>query len=994
MNGRVNSRRGSALLIVLGMLAFMVISAVAFSMFMRDNRLPSSFLRQKIVANHLVKAALANAMDEIDAAIGSHPYPGVTEKGQSRGGVEKNYWKNRIFMGQSGEGLEEWSDDTVSTLTLEALAYLPPPLINTARFWSRRTPTAKWQPLNYDAGRYAYTAINVSDYLDINRIKANAMRDSSSSNRVSFAYLFENDSHTGPASGASPEKFDEFIKKTKEDDFKTRLVSLADYNMAIASGKYGDIGFKSPFCNYFSGDGNGLLYSGVNVETIRRQQFVTDSWFPGQMTNDNSVVYLTEEQPFYGVPESLDEIQNSGGDPCYERLRRQMDVVSFGALYDYIDEDSVPISLAIPTIERTPMFTGLSVIASDFGIRMQRLDDDVLEQANEKPRKLLRAWTLKSIGNGTLLCDAQGVYPFKRASGRSEKTSYDVEVLVKCFFSSDDFQFNSARLPSGMSLRPTNKNEWKADPKLTAQRPWITLLGKGKATVKSKRESEEDCKVEISMSNIDIPNTVGEGLGLFGLEFREGEEETAQWNFNHSKVKEWLPYFNNNGKVTTVNKSGLPDNGLKLNFAFWFRIVDGDGKTVDLVPATLADDQTYNNFKSLYNEEDTGDVFCGSKEPVLPLQSTTILTADLEAIRSNIESPTPGLPDDDPTFGELMLFCGDPRYNFAPEDWYEADNFSWSEWLAKARARCNGDKGTPREIYQFVSDVGYLQSMGELQFLPATHKDPKQAFRKYPPQENAIATDCDYLKKPGKYNGSFASDEENTANAEYAWRTHWAFGKYADWASDVTRSPYMWGVKDTRDGAVVTPYSASDDLLMAGLANTPYDWTVAGYAADGEFTAAEGLKKYCFNGYNGSEAPFNWEDLCDVAAAMREDFLDGQGWDTDLSSSRRTTDNWNNDWYGQKGEFFGESNDEIDDNDRRYLYSFWKNCFGDRQQLFLVFVRAEPSVLGGNTGRTPSQLGARAVALVWREPVSSIATSGGSGVPAHRMRILFYHQFE
>ena len=55
MKRRVNSRKGSALLVVLGMLSFMVVSAVAFSMFMRESRLPSSFLRQKIVSGHLVK---------------------------------------------------------------------------------------------------------------------------------------------------------------------------------------------------------------------------------------------------------------------------------------------------------------------------------------------------------------------------------------------------------------------------------------------------------------------------------------------------------------------------------------------------------------------------------------------------------------------------------------------------------------------------------------------------------------------------------------------------------------------------------------------------------------------------------------------------------------------------------------------------------------------------------------------------------------------------
>ena len=62
-----SSRRGSALLIVLGMLSFMIVSAVAFSVYMRMSRAPSSFLRRNIATSDLVKAALARAIEDIDA---------------------------------------------------------------------------------------------------------------------------------------------------------------------------------------------------------------------------------------------------------------------------------------------------------------------------------------------------------------------------------------------------------------------------------------------------------------------------------------------------------------------------------------------------------------------------------------------------------------------------------------------------------------------------------------------------------------------------------------------------------------------------------------------------------------------------------------------------------------------------------------------------------------------------------------------------------------
>ena len=103
--------------------------------------------------------------------------------------------------------------------------------------------------------------------------------------------------------------------------------------------------------------------------------------------------------------------------------------------------------------------------------------------------------------------------------------------------------------------------------------------------------------------------------------------------------------------------------------------------------------------------------------------------------------------------------------------------------------------------------------------------------------------------------------------------------------------------------------------------------------------------------------------------------------------------------------------------DRKYLYSFWRECFQNRQQLFLVFLRAEPLTVGGTSGEAlaSSQLGARGVALVWRDPVSTPRDNNGESGGAltragtvtkdsfserqktrgpNRTRVLFYHQFD
>ena len=100
--------------------------------------------------------------------------------------------------------------------------------------------------------------------------------------------------------------------------------------------------------------------------------------------------------------------------------------------------------------------------------------------------------------------------------------------------------------------------------------------------------------------------------------------------------------------------------------------------------------------------------------------------------------------------------------------------------------------------------------------------------------------------------------------------------------------------------------------------------------------------------------------------------------------------------------------------DRKFLHGFWRECFGNRQQLFLIFLRAEPLTVGGSgtASMANAQTGARGVALVWRDPepplyhrenrprrdtVMSLSNwkCDNDNAPApHRTRVLFYHQFD
>ena len=100
--------------------------------------------------------------------------------------------------------------------------------------------------------------------------------------------------------------------------------------------------------------------------------------------------------------------------------------------------------------------------------------------------------------------------------------------------------------------------------------------------------------------------------------------------------------------------------------------------------------------------------------------------------------------------------------------------------------------------------------------------------------------------------------------------------------------------------------------------------------------------------------------------------------------------------------------EEMKSVDRKFMFGYLKGCFGNKSQLFLIFVRAEPSDGGG---------GGRAVALVWRDPNAETTTDNADlylqktqpnnpylseetwrlnsrRTSPHRTRILFYRQFE
>ena len=1036
-------KRGSALLIVLGMLSFMVVSAVAFSIYMRQNRIPSSYLRRQTASREMVKAALARAIDEIDTAIGNDPFPGVGFRASNNPWPDR--WIGRVFYPRETAAA---SSKTVATMPFEGLAYVPPALINEVRYYGRKTPTAKWRLMDYDAGRFAYVAVNVSDFLDVNRASASITRNSSGPGRITTGYLFENAAHTQSA-GSKPESFQQNVvaKSQNDTDAETPyLVSVAD--LALKLNKESSDHFRHPLIEYVKGGGSGGngFYGAVpgnKDSVVKNQMLLTDSWFPGFATNvmnnvgDRILTVLDQKggQPFIfrnDVPSrTMSALQlhsnsfadfetASNGKSTFTLLRGGLNLVSLAALYDYLDPDNIPLSLAMPTVERAPMLNALQMIAKDFKLKL-KCKYEVVESADpalanpndasQKGKEGTVALLLDGI-DGNLAFSGATLFPFKGPAA-GDRDGFSGEVVARIFLVpvSDGQTDLKVRL-KGTKLAPPK--DWTSgvgsflfgDGYLQTQANLsIGLPGAGNT-------SEESATVGTS-ATLALPNAASANEIL---------KFTYKLNYlgNMSGAPVVIPpatplqHFVYDDGTPSLTKSAVgADVKLKPCVAFWVKVKNDDGDVVDLVPATMADDTVYVPGRASFPAS-VADTVCGPDNPYMlfPLNDA-VLDVSVEGVKAGLGGNLPatvGTGEKDYATDEgtytFNAYCPDPRYNFAPEDWWQpSGNIDPNQWYAQNKAAW---QNRDDEIWMFVSDAGYLQSMGELQFLPRVGELPDN------PQGSANNPIKGAYFNSGKYNGAPFSQRTGwnaCANHDYFWKT---YNVLRSGSADHTKDDniYKWGICSSRAGTRVNPYGDNLNAFMAAFANTPMDWYVAA-TNFGVKTYSEGIQN-CFNEFNAN-AKIKWTDLEKIAKAIQQKFKaqvndeKALEWDfltKDGSSDTAPWDGWT-EW--DDNNFFGVTLDSsIADIDRKFLFSFWRECFDVGQQLFLVFVRAEPSVVGGGDGdgAIPPQLGGRAVALVWRDPYPGKFNEQGlqspnsnpgetaDDTPPHRIRILFYHQFD
>ena len=1055
-------RKGSALLVVLGMTAFMIISAVAFSAYMRYSRLPSSFLRRMSSSRWLAKTALANAIDDIDSAVGDYPHPGVIKSasggGNSRtegrsGSAPRNTWKHRVFFGNGTESetqiegsngaLELTNAKTVPTLSMEAMAYVPPALIDEVRHYSRRTPTAAWHGMKFDVGRYAYTAIDVSDYFDINRLFANRPRSSASNGRISLAYLFEGEGHKSSGSSAAG-SWDSFMQQFRTEaggssgsavDYSSKLplVSIADLNMAM--GQMGAIGeMRSPIYEYLMGNSEYMAKSGSDQdEMIDRMTFITDSWFPvftnatqsSGSSSQTRTYSLAENQPFdtsrldnaSGSGYKLGDVMFSDGNIGNRDVDWKYVLSRLGccALYDYLDTDHYPLSLAIPTVERMPMICGLSPQISGLSMSVEKsYENGTPENPNqisgdEKTRRVTVTAVYKLKLDGSVSAEALTVFPFAQADEKDE--NWKIDGRCSFFFMTGAAEGPGIRVDSTSPLHLTKDvtTGWDDSKALMNVKLSETAVSRPSFPVQNAADTVR--KVTLS----------GEGLSAFsGTEMLRVTYEWDQKKDPSSMLNDWQPTFEAalNGAVScgfarteakseirplrfdTKKGPGEVDNDfaqtgqslvssleskeVRLGAAIWLRIKAGD-RVVDMAPACVYDDETQNG-ESVANKEALASQL-GAAYPVFGfstgMDAATFSEKGLDALATE--------PRTAEALAPKTIYATDPRFNHSPEDWFRQEgSLDASTWLSQCGV---GGGNRDEDIFMATSDAGYLQSASEIAFI--------SAFTDLSGNNGGVMGD---YRAPGTRD-EFPSAASQTANDHLMWQTYDPFEMDRDNYNELR-------LVDTGTGYKVNPYSDSTNILMSVFANTPLDWkrassnTVSSASlCAGQCSSADQFNSRCAWNEYSSGGSLAYVDLARVAeqfmSTVREVGLENS---TSAGSADGLAAIWERLVSNDRGDgtsgadasrLFGvlmedSNSDHLWSTDRKFFYGYWRDCFAARQQLYLIFIRAEPTMMGsGSVSATPPQLGARAVALVWRDP----QPTNGMGKP-HATRVLFYHQLD
>lgn len=416
-------------------------------------------------------------------------------------------------------------------------------------------------------------------------------------------------------------------------------------------------------------------------------------------------------------------------------------------LKDYLDTDGVPTSLALPCVEKAPMVVAVSLDTQGLSLRQERTEGMDGEIHYEDTSYFLNEHSLSNMR-----LDIRLLYPF--CGSDDSPVDFRCEAIVKFFLA-----------VKGSSYNRVSGSSWSNSHPLTAREEWGSgyLQSEGVIAFKSSpmmvsfressgRQDQREMERQIVFSSLSLSGTVGTQpfMEIRKRYFQDSALYTKQY-------KVGFPFYDESWRDSSIRWRNWNDENpscsvgnLYPSYAVFIRILDRNGKVVECVPATFADDQM-NGLSSYVSHG--GDNMCGQDLPLLRFtenQPICLTDRGLECSSSGIEPRT--------------YLSVDPRWNYAPENWiaYDSSLNLWGETIT--RFISFGQEGRDVDPFMAVSDQGYLQSVSEFAFLPRVGMGVASYGR---------------FDRPGsRFDGRQRTRVEDTADWEVAWRT------YSFWTDD------------------------------------------------------------------------------------------------------------------------------------------------------------------------------------------------------------------
>lgn len=936
-------RKGSALLIVLGFLSFMIISAVAFAVYMRIERQASSNYRHASSARHLINAALYRAIDEIDSELRIQSINGTANARKFPD------WPGRVRNSAVVNATD--NDGDARVLTLDSLGYIPAILVNDVRRYAVKPSVTtvgtyegpKWRNLsmpdkdmegNYAyneavVGRYAYTCINVSDMLNVNSCKV-TVRDADK-NRVSLSQLF-----------ADQSAGDDFDKAVEEEDH--RYSTLSDFYACMY--KRSDTTFGSPYHNFLeSGNDTEFDYASKHIlvtdgKAMAEPLSADDAYNVRQGT----VLNLAANNPVLGTYDRED-----GTTASFETALRNLlagttdDYGNYNSAFpqilaDYLDDDHLPKGLDIASVELAPMLCAVQLDLADYTLFTVDSSQDIDGDGNPDTAVYLNIPT-------ALPFSVKTVYPFLETSFHSGITDkFEVDMSAHLLVYSD-----SAGLISSSS----------------AIRNQATILGGGLYDYAFYSNPQ---------ANSFTPNKNARTSSPYNLVSVDCLPVSPQPN--PPKIQIW----------NSVGGGTAPDSkfplGCKIGMTVYVSFLGirdpGQNQFVDTVPnfdfpvaPTQADYNFLKNMRLFSTTASPNRLYFATDISVSPVVGAGITGAEIHhMVWNELETP-------------------DPRFNWKIANWVKGTmqptthNQSTLDFLTDGTGRDS-------DIYMSVSDAGEMYSPGELGYLVRPYKDNNRdgAEVDFSAGQAVALNDCEdkdaMFRTFRLYDqGGIANEAAPTANEKQYFRH-----------DDIYQ--HLFAAKDDKgsfDGMRVNPLSDIPIVLGAAIENVPFDyWLVDNItdtlAADQSVSSTIRSKNYSemFSGTSWDSFTNGWV-TCFLAAR------NSAGFNTSLSKNLRDVYNshqyfgWYSDNTTLKQVFQGTAGvttlaQDLYGVDREMLYSFTLESFSDRQQLFLYIINAEATADSFGK-RARSLAGGRAIALVWRDPYPARDASSTEIVPGN-----------